>query len=288
MKVLVLGATGLFGNAIFRFLSQSKWIGVFGTVRDMQARKYYSSLLSRNLVLVDNLLDSRSLEKCLDEVSPEVIINCLALPRNHSSDIKDLISIYSLFPRLLYYQCLKRGIRLIQISSDGVFSGRRGGYSEDDLPDADNAYGVAKLLGEVDGFPALTLRTSIFGPELTARGGLLSWFLRQEGVCHGYTRAVFSGFPAVVLAQIVHDYVLPNLKLHGIYHVAAEPISKFELLDLVRLQYGKAIQLIPDESVVIDRSLSGERFNRLTGYSPPSWGEMIAIMHGFKFGLKES
>jgi dTDP-4-dehydrorhamnose reductase len=288
MKVLVLGATGLLGNAIFRFLSQERDLKIFGTIRDMHNGKYYSPSLSSKLVLVNNLLDSWSLEKCLDEVSPEVVVNCLALPRNHDSDFKDLISIYAIFPRKLSYQCLSRGIRLIQISSDGVFSGRRGGYSEDDIPDADDAYGLAKLLGEADGFHALTLRTSIFGPELTAQDGLFSWFLRQEGVCQGHTRAKFSGFPAVVLAQIIRDYVLPNLNLHGIYHVATEPISKFELLDLVRLQYSKVIQLLPDDSVVIDRTLSGERFNRLTGYSPPSWRDMIATMHGFKFGLRES
>lgn len=288
MKVLVLGATGLLGNTMFRVLSQASNLAVYGTTRSADAEIYFAPELANRLVTVDNLESVIQLSVLLDQISPDVVINCTALPRAQAQDSSRLVAVFSLLPRRLLYLCRERDIRLIQIGSDGVFSGKRGGYSEDDLPDADDPYGVAKLLGEVDGPHALTLRTSIVGPELAGQGGLLSWFLRQENECRCYTRAVFSGFPTVVLAQIVRDVVLPNAELQGIYHVAAEPISKFDLLDLVRQQYGKQIQMIPDDSIVIDRSLSAERFHLATGYEPPSWRKMVASMHTFNYGLRES
>lgn len=287
MKVLVLGATGLLGNAMFRVLSQAGSLTVFGTTRSVTAGEHFSPALARRLVTAQNLEDATELVAMLDALLPEVVINCTALPRAQAQDPARMIAIYSLLPRLLQYLCRERGIRLIQIGSDGVFSGTRGGYTENDLPDARDPYGIAKILGEVDGPQALTLRTSILGQELATQSGLLAWFLRQEAECRCYTRAIFSGFPTVVLAQIIRDVVLPNARLQGIYHVASDPISKFDLLALVRQQYGKRIRMIPDDSVVIDRSLCAERFRLATGYTPAPWPEMIAIMHAFNFGLRK-
>ncbi len=288
MKILVLGATGLLGNAMFRVLSQADNLEVYGTARGATAEMHFASALASRLITIENLEDATQLVKLLDVLNPDTVVNCIALSRAQDQDQARLIAVFSLLPRRLQHLCRERDIRLIQIGSDGVFSGKRGGYTEDDLPDAVDSYGIAKMLGEVDGPRALTLRTSMLGPELVAQNGLLSWFLKQESKCRCYTRAIFSGFPTVVLAQIVRDFVLPNESLHGIYHVAAEPISKFDLLALVRQQYGKQIQMIPDDSVVIDRSLSAERFRLATGYTPPSWQEMVATMHAFNFGLRKS
>lgn len=287
MKILVLGATGLLGNTMFRVFSQAGNLAVYGTVRSAAAEIHFTPALASRLITVENLENAKQLSTLLDEISPDLLINCLALPRAQAQDPSRLITVFSLLPRLLQHLCRERDIRLIQIGSDGVFSGKRGGYTERDLPDPDNPYGVAKLLGEVDGSNVLTLRTSIIGPELATKGGLLSWFLHQETECRCYTRVIYSGFPAVVLAQITRDVILPNIGLNGIYHVAAEPVSKFDLLDLVRQQYGKQIRMIPDDSVVIDRSLSAERFRLATGYTPPSWPEMIASMHAFNYGLRK-
>ena len=287
IKILVLGATGLLGNAMFRVLSQADNLEVYGTARTVTAGVYFTPNLASRLITVQNLEDSKQLVMLFDMIAPDIVVNCTALPRGQVQDLAQVIAVFSLLPRRLQHICRERDIRLIQIGSDGVFSGKRGGYSEDDLPDAKDSYGVAKILGEVDGPRTLTLRTSMLGPELATQLGLLSWFLAQKNECRCYTHAIFSGFPTVVLAQIVRDVIIPNEGLHGIYHVAAEPISKFDLLDLVRQQYGKQILMIPDDSVIIDRSLSAERFRRQTGYSPPSWQEMIATMHAFNFGLKE-
>lgn len=289
MKILVLGATGLLGNAMFRVLSQAdNCLEVYGTTRSDAARVHFAPELASRLIAVENLEEPMQLATLLDTHAPAAVVNCTALPRAQFQDFSRLIAVFSLLPRRLQHLCQERDIRLIQIGSDGVFSGKRGAYNEDDLPDAEDSYGVAKLLGEVDGPRALTLRTSILGPELATQSGLLSWLLGQENECSCYTHAIFSGFPTVVLAQIIRDVVLPNEGLHGIYHLAAEPISKFDLLALVCQQYGKQIQMIPDDSVIIDRSLSAERFRRATGYSPPSWREMIATMHAFNFGLRKS
>lgn len=288
MKVLVLGATGLLGNAVFRVLSQSAELDVLGTVRHESARGHFANSLISRLVTVDNLEDESTLISMLDSTSPDVIINCTSASGSQRTEPDRLISILSLLPQRLGHLTRKRNTRLVQIGSDGVFSGRKGLYSENDFPDASDPYGVAKILGEVDGPNAITLRTSVVGPALDSDHGLLSWFLRQERECRCYTRAIFSGLPAVVIASVIRDIVLPRKELHGIFHIAAGPISKFDLLDMVRQQYKKDIVLIPDDTVVIDRSLDATRFRLATGYTPPSWPEMIAEMHAFKFGLRDT
>jgi dTDP-4-dehydrorhamnose reductase len=169
-----------------------------------------------------------------------------------------------------------------------VFSGERGRYTEDDLPDANDSYGIAKFLGEVDEPNVITLRTSIIGQELNGKDGLLEWFLSQSDQCRCYTKAIFSGFPTVVLAQLVRDVILPLQDLHGIYHVATQPISKFELLQLIAQRYGKSIYLEADDKVSVDRSLLAERFAKATGYVPPTWPELINSMFSYQYGLEKS
>src|SRR5690606_9617066 len=127
----------------------------------------------------------------------------------------------------------------------------------------------------------VTLRTSIIGHELRGGLSLLEWFLAQQGSAKGFTRAVFSGFPTVELARIVRDYVLPRPELTGLYHVSAEPIAKYDLLTLIAAEYGKDIAIVPDDTLVIDRSLNSDRFRAATGYQPPSWPDLVAAMHRF-------
>ena len=288
MSTLVLGATGLLGNAVFRVLSEAGDERVYGTTRNSELRRFFTPELGNRLLVVGNLEDERQLTMLFDSVRPSVVVNCTALGKSAPQDPMRLISIFSLLPRRLAQLCHLRGVRLVQMSSDGVFRGTRGRYTEDDLPDATDPYGIAKLLGEVDGPGAITLRTSIIGHELRSRTGLLEWFLSQGEECRCYTRAVFSGFPTVVLAQVIRDVVLPLPDLHGIYHLATRPISKFDLLQLVARRYGTSTRIIPDEKVIIDRSLSADRFARATGYVPPEWPVLIDAMHSHRFGLRES
>jgi dTDP-4-dehydrorhamnose reductase len=172
------------------------------------------------------------------------------------------------------------GIRLIHISTDCVFSGRKGNYTEDDVSDAEDLYGRTKFLGEVGGDGCLTLRTSIIGREMETSHGLIEWFLSEEGkTVRGYKRAIFSGFTTIALGDIIARLIVEHQDLHGVWHVASKPINKFDLLELVREVYGLTIEIEPDESVVCDRSLNSDRFRRATGLVAPAWPDMIMEMY---------
>lgn len=284
MKVLVLGASGMLGNAIVRVLGKQQWWQVFGTLRSDGGRRHFSPAENERLISGVDVEQFDSLVKVLARVRPDVVVNCIGLVKQ-LADAKDpllALPINALLPHRLERLCELAKSRLVHISTDCVFSGQRGGYTESDLPDAGDLYGRSKLLGEVSGSCAITLRTSIIGHELESRHALISWFLAQEGRCLGHCKAVFSGFPTVVLAEIIRDIIIPRGDLAGVFHVAAAPISKFDLLRLVAQVYGKQIEIVPDDTVVIDRSLDAGRFNRMTGYVAPRWPEMIAKMHAFR------
>ena len=275
----------MLGNVVFRVLSEGSGLKVFGTVRGIEAKRYFVSELASRLIVLEDIKVQNELEQLFVSLCPDIVINCIAVRKPTSSDVIESINIYSLLPHRLAHLCRMYGARLIQISTDGVFSGSRGGYTEDDFPDATDAYGIAKLLGEVRDSHAITLRTSIIGHELQTKTGLLEWFLSQHDQCHCYSRYIFSGFPTVVFAQVIRDVILPRPELCGIYHVATQPISKFDLLLLVAQKYGKSVKIVPDDKVAIDRSLSADKFTSATGYSPPDWSTLIDSMYSFKFGL---
>jgi len=168
---------------------------------------------------------------------------------------------------------------MIHISTDGVFDGKRGGHTERDEVNISDVYGMSKFLGEVNYPHCLTLRTSIIGHELKGKRGLVEWFLSQKKDVRGYTKAIYSGLPTIELAEIISDYILPNDNLAGIYHVSSEPISKYDLLCLIADRYVKKIEIKPSDKVAIDRSLDSSIFRSLTGYTPPSWPELINKMY---------
>jgi dTDP-4-dehydrorhamnose reductase len=284
VKILILGATGLLGNAVLRGLSKAPHANVTGTIRREAARALFAPEYAARLSVVEDIENPQLLARLLQTAAPDVVVNCIAVGRPGPGDPMRSIAVYAVLPRRLSQLCRSSGIRLVQIGSDGVFSGSRGGYSEDDLPDANDVYGVSKLLGEVEGPHAITLRTSIIGHELQSGSALLEWFLSQQGRCSAYTRAIFSGFPSIVLAELIRDIVLPRADLHGVYHVATRPISKFDLLRLVAERYGKAIELIADDRPSPNRSLVAERFERATGYVAPDWPALIDLMYRDRFG----
>jgi dTDP-4-dehydrorhamnose reductase len=186
-----------------------------------------------------------------------------------------------MLPHRLARLCDLAGARLVHVSTDCVFSGTKGMYTESDFPDANDLYGRSKYLGEVDYPNAITLRTSIIGHELEGARSLLCWFLAQSNSVRGFTKAVFSGVPTVEMARIIRDFVLPRPELHGLYHVSVAPISKYELLKLVAQTYGTLTAIEPSDQVVIDRSLDSTRFRASTGYRPPAWPELVRTMCEF-------
>jgi dTDP-4-dehydrorhamnose reductase len=281
-KILVVGAAGMLGHALFSVLSGRSDLEVRGTVRTIEGldRWFSPDLLGRIRGGVDAGRFDTVL-RALDAVRPDLVVNCIGIIKQ-LPDAKDpvvSISVNSLFPHLLAQVCTKAAVRLVHISTDCVFSGEKGNYRESDRPDATDLYGRTKLLGEVDLPGCVTLRTSIIGHELSGKHGLVEWFLSQEKTVKGFARAVFSGFPTVEMARIVAERIIPENRLSGLYHVSSEPISKYDLLRLVAEQYGKSIGIERDEEFTCDRSLDSSRFREVTGYEPPAWPELVARMH---------
>ncbi len=284
MRVLVLGISGMLGSAMFRQLSIGPSLVVYGTVRNDNVVSYFDKALREKIISGVDVESQDSLIALFGRVKPDVVVNCIGLVKQlgEASNPLQAVPINSLLPHRLAALCKVASARLIHVSTDCVFSGSKGCYVESDFPDAYDLYGRSKLIGEVNYPHAITLRTSIIGHELAGARSLLCWFLAQKGQTKGYTKAIFSGLPTNELAKIVRDFVLPRPDLHGLYHVAARPIDKHSLLTLVADVYGKDIEIVPDDKVVIDRSLSAERFFEATGYLAPEWPELVKKMHEFQ------
>lgn len=279
-KILILGAAGMLGNAAYRLFAGSPGFDVVGTVRGGAPGALTQSATARLLGGV-NATDQDSLVRVIGETRPDVVINCIGVVKQLSAAKDPLVSITlnSLLPHRLAELCAAARARLVHISTDCVFDGRKGDYKETDASNAEDLYGKSKFLGEVDYPNAITLRTSIIGHELNSAHSLVDWFLSQPGPeVKGYRKAIYSGLPTVELARVIRDVVIPRPEMRGLWHVAADKIDKFELLKLVAQEYGKAITIIPDDAVAIDRSMDGSRFRASTGYTAPAWPELIARM----------
>ena len=284
MKILVLGASGMLGNAMFRFLAENRQFDVTGTLRSTAMRRYFPESLHDRLKTGIDVLSQDQLVSLFDDVCPEVVINCIGLVKQlgSASDPLSALPVNSLLPHRLDRLCGLAGARLVHFSTDCVFTGDRGMYTEEDTADARDLYGLSKYLGEVrDSSHAITLRTSIIGHELGRKLSLIGWFLTQQGRVPGYSRAIFSGLPTVEMARVVRDYVLPGPQLQGLYHVSASAIDKKSLLELVAKAYGKEIEIEDDPSVVIDRSLDSKKFRDATAYAPPTWPELVESMKSY-------
>ena len=281
MKILILGISGMLGNALYRYFTSCPGIETYGTSRSSSCLGFFNQKGQENIISNVDVERSDSLLKVMNTVKPDVVINCIGVVKQLKQAYEPLesIPINSILPHRLAEVCRAFKARLIHISTDCVFSGNKGFYKESDLPDATDLYGRSKLLGEVNYPHAITLRTSIIGHELTGARSLVDWFLAQQSRVKGFTKAVFSGFPTIEIARIIHEYVLPQPKLNGLYHVAAEPINKFDLLTMVKAVYKTDIDIEPSEELVIDRSLDAENFNSATGYAPPSWLDLIELMY---------
>lgn len=283
MRVLILGASGMLGNAMFRFFSESDGYETWGSVRSFPVVTDFADRGLDRLIVGGDLENEDCLLSLFAQVRPEIVINCVGLVKQlaQADDALKAIPLNALLPHRVARLCELCGGRLVHISTDCVFSGKSGMYKESDFPDAYDLYGRSKFLGEVDYPHAITLRTSIIGHELHGNRSLINWFLSQEGSVKGFKRAIFSGLPTVELARVIRDFVIPNPGLHGLYHISAESINKFDLLSLVAKEYHKTIEIVADEQFAIDRSLDSSRFRLVTGYRPGSWPELIRLMHEF-------
>jgi dTDP-4-dehydrorhamnose reductase len=277
-RVLVLGGTGMLGHKVWQTLHDR--FDTWATVRAerVPAVEPFSTLRSITGVRAD---DFDSIVRACAEARPQVIVNCIGIVKQlkTASDPVPSIAINALFPHRLAGLARALGARLLHISTDCVFNGTRGGYSEPDAPDATDLYGRSKLLGEVTGPECLTLRTSIIGRELSGTTGLAEWFLgHRGGRVEGYTHARFSGVTTGTLAGLLAELIERHPALEGLYHVASEPISKYDLLLELNRAFEAGVTIEPSDDVRIDRSLDGSRFAAATGWTAPDWGAMVAAM----------
>jgi len=281
MKILVLGATGMLGHKLMQVLSREHT--VTGTVRkNASVLKGHPVFLKMDIfgnISADNLA---TIHAAIDKANPDIIINCIGIVKQlpAAQDPLQSIAINALFPHQLAQICRQKNIRLIHMSTDCVFSGRKGYYSEKDPSDAEDLYGKTKYLGEIDYPGCLTIRTSIIGRELDTSHGLIEWFMSQEGKkVPGYKNAVFSGLTTLALSEIIAKIIVGHPRPSGVCQVASEPISKYDLLNLVKKTYGMTVTIEPDETVINDRSLNPEKFKKETNIKIPSWEYMIEQMH---------
>lgn len=282
MKVIILGVSGMIGSEMFKVFRNDSHLRVWGVSRNSSNLSYFKKSDAHNLIHSINFLDSNAILKVFSAIKPDVVINCVGLTKHklHSDNLVDALEINSVFPHRLASICNAINSRLIHISTDCVFKGDRGGYREVDEVDAIDFYGKSKGLGEISNLShVVTLRVSTIGHEICSQHGLLEWFLSQKERCVGFRRAKFSGMPTVVFAHAVKDFVLPQNKLSGVYHISAESINKYDLLQLIAKTYKKEIDILPDNDVAIDRSLDGSKFFSATGYRAPEWEDMINLMY---------
>jgi len=282
-KVFVLGASGMLGNAVFRLFSNSDGFAATGIIRSSRSLELLPPSLRKSVISNVDLESADNLLRLFEKHQPNVIINCVGLIKQHAdaNDPLVVLPINSLLPHRLAMLSSVTNARLVHISTDCVFSGAKGMYLESDFSDARDLYGRSKFLGEVDYPNAITLRTSIIGHELDGTQSLVNWFLSQKDSIKGFTRAIFSGLPTVEIARVIRDYVIPNAHLSGLYHVSADPISKYDLLKIIADVYKKTISIEPDESFIIDRSLDSSRFRKATGFKPRPWLDLVNSMRDF-------
>jgi len=280
IQIAVLGAAGMLGHKMFQRLR-----AIFpGTVASMRTPAGRPPLNRVELLQCANIrtgidaMDFRGLSAWLREIRPDYIVNCIGVIKQRplAQDAIHSITINSLLSHRLAALASEWTGRLIHFSTDCVFSGARGGYAEQDESDALDLYGRSKFLGETAGANALTLRTSIIGRELVEHRSLLDWFLAQQGSSvAGFRRVIYSGVTTNHLADLVADIIRNYPDLSGLYQVASQPISKYDLLRLLRDAYQLDIGIKPDDQQRSDRSLSGEKLRRSIGYSSPSWPELV-------------
>ncbi len=284
LKVLVLGASGMLGSTLYKIFSSKSQFKVWGTVRNPYALKYFKDSEKEKLITHFDVMNHDDLLKVFCEVKPDVVINCIGIIKQQKvvEDPLTVLPINSLLPHKLSNLCKLAGARLILISTDCVFDGKKGMYSESDFPNAEDLYGKSKELGEISNEKhVFTLRTSIIGHELDSAYSLVNWFLSQKGKVNGFSKAIFSGFPANEISNIIETKIIPDRDLFGLYHVSADPISKYDLLKSVQAIYEKDIEIIENDELKIDRSLNSDRFRKATGYKPKAWDELLREMREY-------
>lgn len=277
MRILILGGNGMLGHQLFEDFDERHDVRV--TLRQpLEAYKDVDLFTAENAYPGVDAGTGDQLREVIRDFRPEAVINCVGIvkQRKEAKEYIPSLEINALLPHRLAILVKDIGARLVHISTDCVFSGRKGNYAEDDASDAEDLYGRSKFLGEVHERHAITLRTSIIGLESDHKRSLIEWFLAQRGKIKGYRRAVYSGLTTEEMARVVERVLVDHPELYGLWHVASAPIRKYELLRTLADKLGRTdLEIEPDDSVVCDRSLNATRFSETTEYTAPSWDAML-------------
>lgn len=280
MKVLILAGNGMLGHKLaMTFQGRAE---LYVTYRDNPIRYPGYNLNEKNIIRGVDVLDLDRVEAVIDWIKPDVIVNAAGVIKQRQAEDTIFFAVNSFFPKSLGRICDQRDIRLIHISSDCVFSGKAGGYREDDDTDPNEVYGASKMLGEELGSRSLVLRTSLIGWQLRDFNGLLSWFIKNknEQSIAGYTHAIFSGVTTSVFSDLILEIIQDHAQISGVYHVASRPISKFDLLGGMRDRLHLPMLIRQDMSLICDRSLCGDKLRGAIGWSAPAWDLMLDSIVG--------
>ncbi len=281
-RILILGVTGMLGHTLFKEMNKNTDLEVFGTTRNKNGLENYFT--DDEMIKIRGNVDADNFEtviRAIASVQPTIIINCIGIIKQLpiSKDPLTAITVNAQLPHRISLVARSANARFIHISTDCVFNGKKGNYTEKDHSNAEDLYGRTKFLGEVAYPHCVTLRTSIIGHELKTNYSLVDWFMSQQNDVNGFTKAIYSGFPTIEIVNIISNYVIPNKNLTGLYHVSSDPISKFDLLNILKEIYKKDININPFSDFVLDRSMNSDKFKIATEYVAPSWNQLIENMY---------
>tara|TARA_Y100000589_G_scaffold133471_1_gene127488 strand:+ start:2353 stop:3228 length:876 start_codon:yes stop_codon:yes gene_type:complete len=282
-KIFILGVNGMIGYSLFKYLEKNDDFETYGFLRDKKKFINNKNIILNNNIKELNCLDINKMRSYIMTTEPEFIINCTGIVKQNPliNNIALSIELNSLFPHYLSNMSRDFGFKLIQFSTDCVFSGKSGNYKEEDCADAVDIYGRTKFLGEVKEKNCITIRTSFIGHELFNKWGLISWFLSQKNPIIGFKNVIYSGLTTLEIAKIIEKLIIPNKKLEGLYHISSIPIDKYSLLQIINNIYQKNIYIKKDLSNISDKSLNSYKFKNETGYKAIEWETAIGELKDF-------
>ena len=280
MKILILGGSGMVGHRLAKKLSnQYELFSLLRKRPDLDSNQFFEKVLPKNqCIFIDDINEYENLNNIVKKILPDIIINCIGVikQRDKVENVLNMRRINSLLPHVLNQICNKNKIKLIHLSTDCVFSGTKGNYQESDNPDPIDEYGKSKLLGEIKKGNALTIRTSFIGPELFNKKSLFEWVKSQKnGEIDGFTNAIYSGLTTLAFSEIIENIIDKHQNLNGIWHISSNPISKFDLIEMINQKFNLKIKINRNSSFRCDRSLNSSKFQEETKIQIPSWRAMI-------------
>ena len=281
LKILLLGCTGMLGGAFVRSFAANSSFEVIAPLRGSLPEFFKKHSSINFLTNVDFSEDE--IHDLLSRCQPDIVLNCIGYIKQRSllkTDTMEMLKLNGLLPHIISRWTSGEESKLITFSTDCIFNGELGKYTEADQPTPCDFYGVSKLAGEVDDGKSLTLRTSIVGPEYRNKLSLLEWFIATQGPAKGYVNAIYSGLPTRYLADFILNHMAQLRHLSGTYHISSSPISKYELLRKFNEKLDLGKNLSKDDTVKIDRSLDSGKLQRILNIEIPDWDQLMHILEG--------